>query len=720
MEMRRPVTGCESENPKSLCRKFFFSSVTLAVVLFWVYSNSLNCAWHLDDFHSITQNPNIHLKELTWAGISRSLHSDLNYPEKLYRPIAGLTFALNFFISGTDPFSYHLANLLIHWLSSVFLFLFLYQTLNLPSLNNKYASSAYSIALLSAFLWAINPVQTQSVTYIVQRMTSLAGMFYIMSMFFYVKGRTALDGKTRLLYGALCFTAFVLAFGSKENAVLLPVSILLYEGIIVQTDTGSWIKRNRAYVFAALAVLLTLTILYTHYRRGDVLFFLNDYAERPFTLAQRLLTQPRVLFFYLSLIFYPLPGRLSIAHSFDVSTSLFDPWITFFAILSMAGAVILAVLFSKKYRILSFCFLFFLVNHLLESSLLPLELVFEHRNYIPSMVLFLPIAIGICLLFGRYANAPAMKGILASFIVLLFVGLGHATYLRNFDWRSEQALWADASMKAPEQFRPHHNLGVAYQKQGRLQEAIAEFEKALNSKGVNRTTEKVVTYYQLGRAYDQLGDLQKSKKFYEKALHMDPNLPQALADLAALYGSEGNAGTALVYLERALKVDPENPSVNFNMGLHYMKMGEFARAESHFRGAAAAEGKKGSALLYLGMICKQKGELGRAAMYLNASVAANPRDLTPRLHLLEVYHTAGLEEMASQQREILSEMLGCDLGLFRQTVDLIVTKGSAADVLLSGDIILSFLYQVMTKSSDAFQTQRSYLKKLLDKDRKIE
>jgi len=541
-----------------------------------------------------------------------------------------------------------------------------------------------------------------------------------MSMYFYTMGRTALDRKRRLLYLVLAFTAFVLSFGSKENAALLPLSILLYEGIIVQADVGPWIRRNKTYVLVALGIILILGILYAQYRRGGFLFFLKDYEERPFTLAQRLLTQPRVLFFYLSLIFYPLPGRLSIAHSFDVSTSLFDPWITFFVILSMAGAVILAVLFSRKYRIFSFSFLFFLVNHLLESSLLPLELVFEHRNYIPSMVAFVPIAIGICVLFGRYANAPAMRGILAAFIVLLFVGLGHATYLRNFDWRSEQALWADAATKAPDQFRPHHNLGVAYQKQGRLQDAIAEFEKALNSKGVNRKTEKVVTYYQLGRVHDQLGDLQKSKNFYEKALQMDANLSHALAGLAVLYGSEGNAGTALVYLERALKVDSENPYANFNMGLHCMKQGEMDRAELHFMRASGAEALQGSAHLYLGMIYKQRKQLGRAALYLKTSATANPRDITPRLHLLEVYHAAGLEEMALQEGEILSDMIGCDIGLFRQTMDLIMTKGKAGDVLLSCDIIIPILYQTMTKRSDAFKTQVSYLKKVMDKEGKIE
>lgn len=699
---------------------FFLACGFLAVVLFPVYSNSLDCGWHLDDFHSIVDNPNIQLKKLTWEGLSKSLHSDLNYPDKLYRPVVGLTLALNYFISGVDPFSYHLVNLFIHWLSSVFLFLFLHQTLHLSSFGAKYAGSAFWIALLSTALWAINPIQTQSVTYVVQRMTSLAGLFYIMSLFFYGKARTGSNGTDRFLYGVLCVSAFVLAFGSKENAALLPVSVLLYEGLLVQTNIGSWIKRHKTFLLSALCLIVMLGALYAHYRRGTVLSFLNDYEERPFTLAQRLLTQPRILLFYLSLIFYPLPSRLSVAHSFEVSTSLLSPVSTFLAILVLTGAVVLGVLFSGKCRLLSFCFLFFLVNHLLESSVFPLELVFEHRNYVPSMMLFVPVAIGICHLFHTYANATAMKSVLAVFIALLLFGLGHATYMRNFAWKSEQTLWADATLKAPDQFRPHHNLGLYYQQQGRHQEAIAEFEKALQSRGIQRKKEKVVTYYQLGRVYAQLGEFPKSKAFYEQALQMDATLPQALADLAVVYGAEGDEGKARYYLDRALQADPENPYVNFNMGLHCMKQREGDRAEPYFFKALHAVALKGSAHLYLGMIYKQREDLDRAERHLKSAAAANPRDITPHLHLLEVYHAAGLKEKALQEGGILSEQISRDDGLFRQTMDLILTKGSAGDVLLSSHVIVPVLIQVMSERPDLFDTQLTYLKKMLDKDSRIE
>jgi hypothetical protein len=156
------------------------------------------------------------------------------------------------------------------------------------------------------------------------------------------------------------------------------------------------------------------------------------------------------------------------------------------------------------------------------------------------------------------------------------------------------------------------------------------------------------------------------------------------------------------------------------MGLHYMKERKCDRAEPHFRSAAAAEEIRGSADLYLGLIYKQRGQLGRAAMHLKASAAANPKDVIPHLHLLEVYHAAGLEEMRLQEGENLSEMIGSDAALFRQMLDLIMTKGSDGDVLLSGDVIIPVLYQAMTKRADVFKTQLTYLKKLLDQEGKIE
>jgi protein O-mannosyl-transferase len=182
--------GC-NEIGISHCRKVVFAFLSLAIILLAVYGNSFNCSWHFDDEPNITENPNLHMTKLTWEQVNKALKSDRNNPHFFYRPVACLSFALNHYFGGLDVFGYHLVNLMIHFLSSVFLFLFIFNTLHLPSLRERYSSNAYAIALLATVLWAINPIQTQAVTYIVQRMASLAAMFYILSMYFYLKARTA-------------------------------------------------------------------------------------------------------------------------------------------------------------------------------------------------------------------------------------------------------------------------------------------------------------------------------------------------------------------------------------------------------------------------------------------------------------------------------------------------------------------------------------------------
>ena len=165
-----------------------------------------------------------------------------------YRPVARLSLALNYYFGGLNVSGYHLANTIIHLVASVFLFLFIYHTLNLPSLKAKYATKSYAVALLATILWAINSVQTQAVTYIVQRMASLAGMFYIISMYYYLKTRTETITGRKPLFFILCFVSFLRAFGSKENAVMLPMSLLLYEMLIIQEETEKFL-RNSIKVF---------------------------------------------------------------------------------------------------------------------------------------------------------------------------------------------------------------------------------------------------------------------------------------------------------------------------------------------------------------------------------------------------------------------------------------------------------------------------------------
>ena len=166
-------------------RNYIFAFVSLFVFLLIIYGNSFHCEWQFDDIPNIVENVNVHMKSLFWTDIKKSFH--ITPAQGLPRPVAYLSFGLNYYSGGLDVFGYHVVNFVIHYIAAAFLFLFIFNTLNLPLLKEKYRHIAYPVALLAVTLWATNPVQVNAVTYIVQRMTSLSGMAYIMSMYFYLK-----------------------------------------------------------------------------------------------------------------------------------------------------------------------------------------------------------------------------------------------------------------------------------------------------------------------------------------------------------------------------------------------------------------------------------------------------------------------------------------------------------------------------------------------------
>ena len=706
-----------NEKSPSHCHLVVFAVIAFSLLIFSIYWNTLDGSWQFDDIPNITDNPQVHLDKLSLTGLKRAIFSDQRNPDTFYRPVACISFALNYYSGGLDVFGYHLVNILIHLFTSIFLFLFIYNTLNLPSLRTGHASKSYTVAMLATILWAINPIQTQAVTYIVQRMASLAGMFYIMGMYFYLKSRTAVKNRDKILLIVPCFLAFVLALGSKENAVMLPMSLLLYEILIIQQETNETFKKNIKIVFITTGLFIIICLIFW-YLKNDTFSFLSGYRSRPFTLTQRLLTEPRIIIFYVSQLIYPMPGRLSIAHSVQVSTSLFHPISTFLSILFIIGSVVFLIYKARKFPLFSFCYLFFLLNHLIESSIVPLELIYEHRNYIPSMMFFVPIAIGFCHLLDRYATKKVMKTTIVAFIIFILIGFGHTTYIRNFTWKTRKSLWMDAEEKAPNQSRVHHNLGLFYQDHGDDLEAISEFEKALRSPVFHRKNEVIITYYQLGRLFKDLGDLDRAEFYYQKAIDLRPNFSQALLNLSSIHNKKGKTELADQYLLKAFKTDPFNPTINLNMGLHYLKNRQPDKAVSNLVVALNDKELRGRAFLYLGIAYKQKGWLGKAAISFQKSISVDGNNITPHLHLAEIYHKTGHYHMRNREVENIVNLMLQDEGLFYQTIDLISQRGHSANVDLSSNLILPLLNEACKQKSEVLNKWGQYIDRIMEKEKK--
>ena len=212
----------------------------IAGVALLAYSNTFSVPFNFDDLANITQNPNVQIRSLSWDGLERLVKN--TYKESI-RVFSYFTLALNYYFGGSNVFGYHLVNLIIHIASGIFLYWFLILTFNLPLLKERYGPISYRVALFTSLIFITHPIQTQSVTYIVQRMASMGGMFYLLSLVLYIKGRLS-TGRGRFLYfGGMVLTYFLGIF-SKENVAILPLFIALYEFYFFQNlDLGPKGKR---------------------------------------------------------------------------------------------------------------------------------------------------------------------------------------------------------------------------------------------------------------------------------------------------------------------------------------------------------------------------------------------------------------------------------------------------------------------------------------------
>ena len=630
----------------SACRKILFASLTLSIMIIITYSNTFHSSWHFDDLPNISENANLHMSTFSLNDFKNAIFSDIKRPWFPYRPVACLSFALNYYFGGLNVFGYHVVNIFIHILSSVFLFLLVYRTLNLPSLKENYGPNAYSIALLATVFWALNPIHTQAITYIVQRMASLAAMFYVAGMYFYSLFRTSESRATRYLSGIMIPVCFLLALGTKENAAMFPISLFLYEVILIQADPAEFLRKNLWKLLVALLVTLAIGVIYLYAKGGSIFFFLKGYDNRPFNLSQRLLTEARILIFYVTLLSYPMPGRLSLVHEFPLSNSVLNPISTLLSIIAILGSVTLSLVFAKKLRIISFALLFFVLNHLIESTIFPLELIFEHRNYLPSMFLFVPAAAGLVFLINFYSNRRFMRNVIAGFVCLVIIGLGHSSYIRNVVWKNEHTLWLDAVDKAPNVFRPHHNLAKYYQTTGNEDLAIKEYQEALSKPATNSRLEKFITYYNLGKLYADRKEYEKALEYYEKSISINPRFADTYNNMGVLMETLKRPDEAEKLLKRAYSLNPFQPEINFNLGLYYLRKNQPGKAIPFLERARKSAAIEPAALANIGVAYKLEQRLSAASRYFLLALRKNPGDPITRLHLATLLWKKGQYEKA--------------------------------------------------------------------------
>jgi protein O-mannosyl-transferase len=583
------------------------SWVIVIVVVLLIYLNALKGPFVFDDQQNIEKNPHIRLTELSLQGIAKAgFESPLST-----RPIAYISFALNHYFHQDNVVGYHLVNVWIHIATGILLFFFLKFTLSLRSVYSRCDPTNRWIPLCAAFIWLVHPVQTQAVSYVVQRMTSLSAMFYILALLCYVKGRLA-EGKKQAYYFVGCAAAWALALGSKEIAATLPFFILLYEWYFFRDLRMDWIKRRLPVVIVTLILMGLLCFFYVG--SDPMQKILSSYEHRDFTLPERVLTEFRVVVFYASLLFFPHPSRLNLEHDFTISHSLVDPITTLFSFFLIVGLLTMAVCWAKRQRLVSFCILWFFGNLLIESSVIGLELVFEHRLYLPSMFVSLMAVI----MVWRCVKPLWLK---AGVICTVGIICALWTFERNHVWGDSVALGLDTVTKSPNKPRAHFNLGVALGGRNRLEEAIDHYLKALEIR-----PDYVDARNNLGAALVRRGNPDEAIKHYGEVLKVKPHYAKVYFNLGAVLTDQGRLGEAVQYYARALEIQPDYAEAHNNMGSTLAKQGKTAEAEKHFTRALELQPEDVEVRANLAAALAKHGKLDQAIDQYVEALRLAPND----------------------------------------------------------------------------------------------
>ena len=437
----------------------FILLITLTFLLIAiVYYPGLTGGYVLDDSPNILEPAGIAMQKLSWHDLQKAALS----MEK--RPISRASFGLNHLVTGFNPFYFKLTNLVIHSINALLVFfiaLFLLQRYIKTGKITISARRASLIAFAISFGWALHPINLTSVLYVVQRMNSLSSLFVLIGILFYIRGRMTIDtapvkGWSLILISPILFLP--LAWFSKENGGLLPLFLFIIELTIFRFHTESRTQQKGLYLFYFLLLFLP-SLFVLLYLIEHSYIILGGYGNRDFSLAERLMTESRILWIYIRMILLPVPSLFGLfLDDISISTSLTEPITTFPAILSLCGLFIIGLLSIKRAPILAFGLLFFFAGHLMESTVIPLELAFEHRNYLPALgllfALFFYLGQGVLPDKAIYLRTIA--------ILLLILLFAFQTHLRAWTWSNNVLLYLTTADHHPNSARANYEAGKVY------------------------------------------------------------------------------------------------------------------------------------------------------------------------------------------------------------------------------------------------------------------
>jgi tetratricopeptide (TPR) repeat protein len=595
--------------------------IALATIL--AYSNSFRASFLFDDVPVVRNNPTIrHLgsigKLLSPPGDGCAVQS---------RPVTNVSLAINYAISGLNVWSYHALNLLTHIFAAFLLFGIVHRTLLLPQYEAEWSMAATPLAFAIALLWAVHPLLTNAVTYIIQRTEVLAGMFYLLTLYCAIRGAASARSKS---WYAAALVAYLLAMGSKESAISAPLIVLLYDRVFLFSSWRETFRRRIGLYLGFVAVVLLLVVNHIVAKGGKTITP-TDW-NKTFTYA---LAQCESILLYLRLAFFPHPLILDYG---PPGPQTFWQILPYFLVMV---AIFAGLIFAwRRQPWISFLGVGFFAILAPSSSVIPIlqEVAAEKRMYLPLAAVITGVVIGVFLLGRRWVQQGKITQVTAQktglgLVLLTGCILCLVAFERNKTYGTSLEIWKDTFEKRPRHFRACFNVGTFYFDQKEDDKAIQYFQKALellseenslcsNEEIYNFCSSEI--YNGMGMAYSHRGDPHMAMECYEKAIHLCPDNTKALCNHANLLLKIGQAEEAIAEFQKCLQLTPNSPVVVNILGMAYANLGREQEAIPYFEKAVELSPNSINAHNALGRILVSQKRYREAETQYRAALKLNP------------------------------------------------------------------------------------------------
>ncbi len=595
--------------------------VTLILAGVAVYWSSFSGAFMFDDDLWIINDEKIR----SLSPITKFLIGDR-------RPVVTFSLAVNYALGELDTWGYHLVNLTIHLLTALTLFGCIRRTMLTPAMRDRFAQSSASMAFAAALLWVIHPLNTQSVTYIIQRAESMMGLFYMLTLY------TAIRGSER--GGRIWYACAVLAcasgMASKAVMISAPAMVFLYDWIFLSRSIGEAIRRRWGLylgLFGTLLLLIPMGIVGGVFSGPQNRGASVGFHVASVTPLEYLISQPGVLLHYIRLTI--LPVGLCLDYGWPVATGIGDFLIQGLIILSLLAGTLWGILRRSWIGFIGAWFFLILAP---TSSVIPIkDLAYEHRMYLPLAGVIILLLAATTYILNRiqqrgFLGPHAKTATSITLIIAISATLGITTSYRNRVYATGRSMWADVVSKRPENPRGHYNLGEQILNAGDVEESIPHFQKAIlyNPKYVS-------AHYNLGKAYQDLGRWDDAKKAFSETVRVGPHHAKAHLELGNLFRARGQRKKALAAFQESARLDPKYASAHFNVGIAFLDMAQPADAVIALQRSAELEPDNAVTMGAMGFAYMRTGDLQAAKETLEAAINLNPKSPKTLYHLGLVY-----------------------------------------------------------------------------------